>query len=355
MLRIFPKSRAAFLGVNIGPDSVQLVELIHARDSCTLEFYAIEPLVAPPPNELTGFEPEAIGQALLKALGRRKAGLGNPVLAMPDAEVIRKVIDMEAGLSSEDLDARIRVEADQYVPYAREDMALDFEVQGSSPRNPQQVEVLLVACPREAVDLRQAALAVAGLQASVVEVEIDAFQRCVERLGSQGYCGLPDACIALVDIGAYSTRLFVLQQGRITHSLEWLWGHAALQARIFQQYGLSLAAFSRAQSESEPSLRAAFIEEALPFATEAIWHINNQLRAVIERIGQAPINLILLAGAAAPIAGLALEGGEELDIPVQVANPFVGISVSSAIDRQALGCDAPALLIACGLALRGFA
>lgn len=353
MLRLFPKPRAAFLGVNIGPDSVQLVELSHARGSCTLEFYAIEPLVAPSSSGLNDFEPKAIGQALLQALERRRAGFCNPVLAMPDAEVIRKIIDMEAGLSTEDLDARIRVEADQYVPYAREDMALDFEVQGSSPRNPQQVEVLLVACPQEAIDLRQAALTVAGLQAHVIEVEVDAFQRCVERLGSQGRCGLPDACTALVDIGAHSTRLFVLQQGRITHSLEWFWGHAALQARVFQQYGLSLAAFSRIQSEGEPSLRAAFIEEALPFATEAVWHINNQL-AVSERIDPATVSLILLAGAAAPIAGLALGECEALDIPVQIANPFIDISMSNAIDRLALGCDAPALMTACGLALRGF-
>ena len=57
---------------------------------------------------------------------------------------------------------RSRVEADQYIPYPLDEVAIDFEVQGLSERNPEQVEVLLAACRKENVELREAALDLGG-------------------------------------------------------------------------------------------------------------------------------------------------------------------------------------------------
>jgi type IV pilus assembly protein PilM len=37
-----------------------------------------------------------------------------------------------------------------------------------------------------------------------------------------------------------------------------------------------------------------------------------------------------------------------------VANPLAGMSLSSRVQAQSLGQDAPSLMIACGLALRSF-
>ena len=41
-------------------------------------------------------------------------------------------------------------------------------------------------------------------------------------------------------------------------------------------------------------------------------------------------------------------------VTTEVANPFVGMSLSSRIRPKNLAADAPALLVACGLALRRF-
>ena len=66
------------------------------------------------------------------------------------------------------MESQIQLEADQYIPYPLDEVAIDFEVQGPSPRNPDRVEVLLAACRRENVDIREAALALAGLGVELV-------------------------------------------------------------------------------------------------------------------------------------------------------------------------------------------
>ncbi len=66
---------------------------------------------------------------------------------------------------------KIQMEADQYIPYPLDDMALDFYVQGPCAHDPMRVEVLLAACLREQVEARAAVLALAGLMPRVVDIE----------------------------------------------------------------------------------------------------------------------------------------------------------------------------------------
>ena len=86
---------------------------------------------------------------------------------------------MDAGLSDDELENQLKIEADQYIPYPLEEVAIDFEVQGPAPRprSNERVNVLLAACRKENVEVREAALALAGLSAKVVEIEAYALER----------------------------------------------------------------------------------------------------------------------------------------------------------------------------------
>jgi type IV pilus assembly protein PilM len=70
-------------------------------------------------------------------------------------------------------------------PYPLDEVAIDFEVQGASARNPERVDVLLAACRKENVEVREAALALAGLTARVVDVEAHALERSFGLLANQ--------------------------------------------------------------------------------------------------------------------------------------------------------------------------
>jgi type IV pilus assembly protein PilM len=45
---------------------------------------------------------------------------------------------------------------------------------------------------------------------------------------------------------------------------------------------------------------------------------------------------------------------EKLGVETTIANPFASMSLSARVKPQTLSNDAPALLIACGLAMRSF-
>jgi len=48
-----------------------------------------------------------------------------------------------AGLRDEELEVQVESEANQYIPFALEEVNLDFQVVGPSPSGPDEVEVLI--------------------------------------------------------------------------------------------------------------------------------------------------------------------------------------------------------------------
>jgi type IV pilus assembly protein PilM len=148
---------------------------------------------------------------------------------------------MPAGLSEDAMEAQIAVEADQYIPYPLEEVAIDFEVQGLSERSPEHVEVLLAACRRENVDLRQSVLEQADLVAKVVDVEAYTMERAFSLLSEQFEDHDDDMVVAIVDVGATMTTLSVLVGGKTVYTREQLFGGKQLTEEIQRRYGLSTA------------------------------------------------------------------------------------------------------------------
>lgn len=171
-----------YVGIEVGAQSINMVELSRSRSGIQLEAYAIEPLPAMPVHDLTGIPAKSVAQALLKALGAAGVQARDAVMSMPDTQVISKVIRVEADLSTSDLELHVRLEAEQYVPYSLDEAALDFDVLGVSDVDPQQLDVLLVVCRQETLDWHQAVLLGAGLNPRVIEVQSHALARGLEGL-----------------------------------------------------------------------------------------------------------------------------------------------------------------------------
>ena len=64
------------------------------------------------------------------------------------------------------------------------------------------------------------------------------------------------------------------------------------------------------------------------------------------------IRTFVMAGGCASIEGADEVIAEKTGTEVMIANPFASMSLSSKVRAQVLGNDAPALMIACGLAMR---
>ncbi|MCP8467447.1 pilus assembly protein PilM [Pseudomonas sp. ZM23] len=353
MLGLFNKKANTLLGIDISSTSVKLLELSRSGGRYKVEAYAVEPL---PPNavvEKNIAELEGVGQALSRVVAKARTGVKTAAVAVAGSAVITKTIEMDGGLSEDELENQLKIEADQYIPYPLEEVAIDFEVQGVSARNADRVDVLLAACRKENVEVREAALALAGLGAKVVDVEAYALERAFGLLNDQLGGNADELTVAVVDIGATMTTLSVLHHGRTIYTREQLFGGRQLTEEIQRRYGLSVEEAGLAKKQG--GLPDDYDSEVLqPFKDAVVQQVSRSLQFFFAAGQFNDVDYILLAGGTASIPDLDRLIQQKIGTPTLVANPFADMVLSGKVNAGALASDAPALMIACGLAMRSF-
>jgi type IV pilus assembly protein PilM len=350
---LFGKKTNILLGLDISSTSVKLLELSRTNDRYRVESYAVEPL---PPNavvEKNISDVEGVGEAVKRVISRSKSSSKSAAVAVAGSAVITKTIEMDAELSDEEMENQITVEADQYIPYPLDEVAIDFEVLGLSERNPEQVEVLLAACRKENVEMREAALDLGGLKPAVVDIEAHAMKRAFDLIKPQLGDNPEDLVVAIIDIGATMTTLSVLADDKAIYTREQLFGGKQLTEEIQRRYSLSFEEAGLAKKQG--GLPDDYEEEVLqPFKEAVLQQVTRSLQFFFSSSQYDDVDYIVLAGGTASIVGLAEMIESKLGTPTVIANPFVDMSLASKVDAEALANDTPALMIACGLAMRSF-
>lgn len=350
---LFKKKNKILLGVDISSTTVKLLELSHNNGRYQVESYASEPLPANAVVEQSIGDEEAVGMVIKKALGKARSGSKKAAIAVAGSAVITKTIEMSENLTDDEMDYQIRIEADQYIPYPLEEVALDWEVQGPSDQ-PGSVNVLLAACRLENVELRKDALEIGGLEAGIVDVEAFCTERAYELIQSQlDNDGEDIETVAVVDVGATMTTLSVLHQGKTIYTREQLFGGKQLTEEIMRRYGLSEEEAIRAKLDG--GLPDDYEAEVLaPFRDSVVQQISRSLHFFYSSSQFNDVDYIILAGGTSSINNLDLLTQDKLGISAVVANPFVDMTLSQKVNASMLSNDAPSLMIACGLAMRSF-
>ncbi|MAE21549.1 MAG: pilus assembly protein PilM [Pseudomonas sp.] len=349
---LFKKKNKALLGVDISSTSVKVLELSRQGDRYQVEAYATVPL---PPNAVVeqGINnEEAVGDAIRQAAARSRSSAKQVALAVAGSAVITKTIDMNAGLSDDEMDFQIRAEADQYIPYPLEEVALDWEVVGPSEKAPDLVSVLLAACRSETVERRKDSVEIAGLEVAKVDVEAFCAERAYSLLEAQ-ISGEDIETVAVLDIGATMTTLSVMHNGKSIYTREQLFGGRQLTEDIMRRYGLSEEEAQRAKLEGGvPDDYEAEVLE--PFRDAVVQQVSRSLQFFYSSSQFNDVDYIILAGGTSSIAGLEEQVQSRLGTPTVVANPFISMTLSQRVNATWLASDAPSLMIAAGLAMRSF-
>jgi len=353
VLGLFKDKSNVLLGLDISSTSVKLLELSRSGDRYRVEAYGVEPL---PPNavvEKNISDVEGVADAVKRLVSRSKASTNQVAVAVAGSAVITKTIEMDATLNDAEMENQIIVEADQYIPYPLDEVAIDFEVQGVSERNSEQVEVLLAACRRENVELREAALDLSGSKARIVDIEAHAMKRAFELIKPQLGSNADDLVVAILDIGATMTTLSVLADDRSIYTREQLFGGKQLTEEIQRRYSLSFEEAGLAKKQG--GLPDDYEQECLPTFKEAVLQqVTRSLQFFFSSSQYVDVDYIVLAGGTSSIDGLAEIIENKLGTPTIIANPFIDMSLASKVDADALANDAPAMMISCGLAMRSF-
>ncbi len=350
MLRLFGVAKTSpVLGIDISSTTVKLLELSRQGGSYRVESYAVAHLPPEAVIEKNVNQVETVGALIRDLVARSKTRVKRIAAAVSGSAVIIKTVTMPDGLSDEELEAQLAVEADQYIPYPLEEVAIDFEV--LAPAANDTVTVLLVACHQQTIDARVDALEIAGLTVGIMDVEVLAMGRALALLEKQ----LPGEnlrSVAMVDIGASMTTLSVFSDGESVYTREQFFGDKQLTDEIMNRYGLSFEEAGLAKKQQ--GLPEDYEQEVLqPFREALVQQVSRSLQFFLSSSEHASLDCIVLCGDVASISGLGELAQERLLTPVIIANPFADMTVGPRVDAQALVRDAPAMMLACGLAMRG--
>jgi len=317
----FSLNSTPVIGIDISSTSVKILELSASGSGYRIEHYGVEPLPANCITEKVISDIDAVGESIRKVIKRSGSKAKKCALAVAGSAVITKVITMSASLSDQEMEAQIQIEADQYIPYALEEVNLDFNVLGPTENNPETVDVLLAASRSENVEMRVAASEVAGLTPIVVDVEAYAieniFPLLVDHIPHQGM----DKTVGILDIGATMTSLNVMQNGSMIYTREQPFGGKQLTEEIMHQYGLTYEEAGLAKKEG--GLPDNYITDLLePFKVTASQQANRFLQFFYSASQHSTVDYLVLAGGCASIPGLDEKIQTELGISISIANPF---------------------------------
>jgi len=328
-----------------------LLELSVKNGRYWVESYALVPLPEGSVVEKNILNPEAIGDALERALNLANVQSNAAAIAIPTSMVISKTIEMDADMTDDEREVQIRMDAEQYIPFPLDEVSLDFEVLSDRLANPNRVNVLLVATRLENVEARSEVLELAGLTPKIADVESFAMENVYKVFADTMPMGVNT--VGILDIGHTMTTLSVMQNDKIIYTREQVFGGKQLTQEIQNRYGLSFEEAGRAKKSR--TLPDDYDVEVLePFLEAVVQQAARSLQFFFSSSQFNEIDHILLAGGNANIPGLAKLLQQKLGYRVTIANPFLQMGFSPKIDIKKIENDASSLLVACGLALRSF-
>lgn len=348
-----PKARS-LLGLDISSSAVKLVELAPgSKDNYRVERYAIEvlPKDAVSDGNIVNFD--GVVESVKRAWKRLGTSTRNVAMALPGSAVITKKIIVPAGLREAELEAQVESEANQYIPFAIDEVNLDYQVLGPAPAVPDELEVLIAASKKDRVEDRVAVADAAGLKAVIIDVDtfaaLSSFALVERQLPESG----KNQIVALVDVGANIMNLTVMKNGQQVYAREQAFGGNLLTQDIARHYGMNF-------EEAEAAKRSGGLPEGYdiellnPFLENLALEISRGLQFLFTSTQFNHVDHVVLAGGSALLPGVDEMVATRTQVNTLIANPFAGMTLSDRVKARNLLADASSLMVACGLALRRF-
>jgi len=312
-LDIFRPKAPPLFGLDISSSSVKMLEIVDAgKGAHRVERYVIEALPKDAVVDGNINILEAVADAVARGYKRLATRTKHVAMAVPSGAVITKKIIVQAGLREEELESQVESEANQYIPFALEEVNLDFQVLGPAPSNPEE-------------------------------------QLVINQLPGGG----KEQNVAVVDVGANVMQVGVVRNEQSVYTREQAFGGNQLTADIVSRYGMSPEEAENAKRSG--GLPDDFEAEVLrPFMENLSQEVQRALQFFFTSTSYNTVDHILLAGGSAVIPGLDEVVHTRTQVPTVVANPFGAMQASPRIQLKRLMQDAPSLIVACGLAMRRF-
>lgn len=349
MFSSLKKNSNAIIGIDFGSSSIKAVAISKGRGTYQIDAVA----EAPVPKGLivdSHFENvDKLAQIIKQLRKNFPASYKNVAMAVSGADVITKVISMNADLNELELESQVEMEAENNIPFPLDEIFLDFEVICPNATDKSLNDILLSAARKETVISQVDCVEEAGLIAKVVDVASHAQSRACEFLFDRADY---DKGIAIVDIGASQMMLNIVHQGNVIFSRSKNHGGAICTQMMADHYSMKFVEAEKAKIDHEWPIDCD-VDVIAPFVNMTVNHLRFDLRMFTNAPNNIQVEKVILIGGCQLMPGLVTQLEEELELDVEVANPFIGFEYKNDSDKTLLHKVGTKYMMALGLALRG--
>lgn len=338
------------IGADLSHTTIKLIALQKNTAQWAVQHYALSPLPDGAMYEADIHEESLVAETIRKTWEAGGFTSKKVAIAIPNSAAITKTIQLPAAIKADELEGQMAVEIGKHIPYNPDEVYFDYIKQPVDPDS-NQMDVLLVAAEKKFVDKRIRVFEKAGLSVEYVDLTGYAVERAVEHLPL-----LPDSeadqLMGIVDIGASVTTLMVFQGERTVYTREQPFGGRLLTEAIMSHYGVSFE--EAGKGKKQPPEAWSDYEAAVfrPFEENLIQEIRVALDFFYSSTEFEAMDCLRLAGATVQSEETVKRVEQALNIPTKLLNPVERLSTTRLSNVQPLHNDAPALLVAAGLAIR---
>jgi type IV pilus assembly protein PilM len=349
---LFGGSKKGLVGLDIGSSAIKAVELKaggKAGSEYQLMNIGIEPL--PPEAIVDGaiMDSGAVIDAIQRVFAAQKVKTSDVATSVSGNAVIVKKISLPR-MSPEELAESIHWEAEQYIPFDIQDVAIDYEVIEGGGTGP-NMDVLLVAVKKDKISDYTSAISQAGKTPRIVDVDVFSLQNCYEV----NYGLDPGRVIALLNVGASIMNINIIKGTTSIFNRDIAVGGNLYTDAIQKDLNLS---FDQAETFKRGGRVDGAAPENLPPILQAVSeNIALEIQKTFDFFkatsAEDRIDRIYLSGGTSKVRGLRELLAERFEAGVEILNPFNNVTYNPKdFDPDFISEVGPSAAIAVGLAVR---
>ena len=339
------------VGLDIGSSSVKVVQARSSKKGVELLAFGMEPL--PPQTIVDGtiMNQSAVVEAIKAVYSRLKLRQKEVAIAIAGHSVIIKKIGVPP-MSNDELAEQIPWEAEHHIPFAKDDVEIDYHVVNEQNAGG-QMEILLVAAKKEVVHDYVAVAREASLVPQVVDVAAFAVQNAFEV----NYTTAPGETVVLINIGATISNINIVRDNTSLFTRDVTIGGNAFTEEIQKQLNVAhdeAEAYKVGGSIDEHGVVPQEVERIMDSVAEVMaGEFQRSLDFFLATSSDANVTKLYLAGGSAKVGSLTRAIEKRSRLPVEILDAWKRVNAEPRLDQAFLRAHAPEALVGLGLALRG--
>ncbi|NWG03851.1 MAG: type IV pilus assembly protein PilM [Syntrophaceae bacterium] len=338
------------IGLDIGCSSIKLVELKEDKNGFKLQNLAFSPL--PPEAIVDGalMDSVTIIDAIRDVVNTSRTKTKDVVTSVSGHSVIVKKISLPF-MTEAELEESIQWEAERYIPFDINDVNIDFQIFGSTPDNPEVMEVILVAAKKDIINDYVSVIMESGLNPVIIDT--DSF--ALENMLAMNYEIDKEETVAIANVGASITNINIIKNNLSAFTRDIFKGGNQITEEIQRQLHMDHEEAEKIKVGTKVDLATQpVIQTVLKTASESLAvEIGNSLDFFQSTTTYEKIAKIYLSGGGSKIKDFDMILQQQIGIPVEVVNPFKKIEYSGKnFDMEYIREIGPIMAVGVGLASR---